>query len=215
LTAPVAVRGVVFDLDGTLVDGYEGITTSVNAARAHFGLPPLEAADVRGRVGAGLSNLMDDVLGPARSAEGATVFRAVYDDVCDTQTRPAPELAATLAALRGRGLRLSVASNKPVGYSRRILQHLEVLPYFDLVAGPETAGRVKPDPAMILACLTAMGVAASEAIYVGDMAIDAEAGRRAGVAVVLVAGGSDTHETLRGTGCTVLAGLPDLPGWLP
>ncbi len=204
------MRGIVFDLDGTLVDGYQGITSGVNAARAAFGLPALDEREVRGRVGLGLSNLMDDVVGPERSEAGAEIFRDVYDRVCVEQTRPAPALAATLAALRLRGFRLSVASNKPVAYSVRILDRLGVLPMFDLVAGPETAGTLKPEPSMIRACLASMGVSADQALYVGDMAIDAEAGERAGVSVVLVCGGSTSDQELRATGNPVVATLEEL-----
>jgi len=209
------VRGIVFDLDGTLVDGYQGIASGVNAARAAFGLHALSEDDVRGRVGLGLSNLMDEVVGPARAAEGAIIFRSVYDRVCVEQTRPVAGLGDTLQALRARGFRMSVASNKPAEYSVRILDRLGALPMFDEVAGPETAGSLKPDPSMIRTCLVAMGVPPSEALYVGDMEIDAEAGARAGVAVVLVSGGSTPSERLRDTGHPVLGALRELLDLLP
>jgi len=209
------LRGVVFDLDGTLVDGYEGIASGVNAARAAFGLPALASHDVRGRVGLGLSHLMDDVVGPERAAAGAAIFREVYDRVCAEQTHPVPALEATLSALRGRGFRISVASNKPVAYSIRILDRLGVRGLFDTIEGPETAGALKPDPTMIRACLAAMNVRPEEAVYVGDMTIDAEAGTRAGVAVLLVSGGSTSAEALRDTGHPVLRALTQLLDVLP
>jgi phosphoglycolate phosphatase len=209
------LRGIVFDLDGTLVDGYRGIATAVNAARATYGLPALAEDDVRGRVGSGLTHLMEDVVGRARSEAAAAIFRSVYDSVCVDQTRPVAALEATLTALRARGFRMSVASNKPVAYSIRILERLGVHFFFDTIEGPETAGALKPDPAMIRACLAAMGVTADEAIYVGDMTIDADAGVAAGVSVALVAGGSSAAEALRGTGQTVLSTLGELLDVLP
>ena len=213
--AQTRVRGIVFDLDGTLVDGYAGIATGVNAARHAFGLPALTVDDVRGRVGLGLSHLMDDVVGPARAAQGATIFRSVYDRVCVEQTHAVPDLVATLAALRARGIRLSVASNKPAVFSRRILESLAVRTQFDAIEGPETAGALKPDPAMILACLRAMDVPPGEALYVGDMPIDADAGAAAGVTVVLVCGGSCSKDELAATGRPVLDSLADVLGLLP
>ena len=203
-------RGIVFDLDGTLVDGYDGIAAGVNAARAVFALPPLPVDDVRGRVGHGLPHLMDDVVGRERAVVGTAIFRAVYDRVCEDQTRPAPALAETLSGLRARGVRMSVASNKPAAFSIRILERLAVRPYFDAIEGPETAGAAKPDPAMILACLRAMRVEIHDALYVGDMTLDAEAGARAGVAVVLLAGGSCPAAELAATGYPVLASFEDL-----
>ncbi len=67
---------------------------------------------------------------------------------------------------------------------------------------------------MLRACLQAMKVEANDAVYVGDMALDAEAGRRAGVRVVLVAGGSSELGELHATGCPVVPALPDLSGLL-
>jgi phosphoglycolate phosphatase len=209
------LRGVVFDLDGTLVDGYQGIATAVNAARASFGLAPLARDEVKGRVGQGLSQLMEDVVGTERAEAGAAVFRSVYDAVCVDETRPVEGLDTTLAALRERGIRMSVASNKPVAYSIRILERLGVHAFFDRIAGPETVGVLKPDPAMIRACLAAMGVSAGEAVYVGDMTLDAEAGCAAGVRVVLVSGGSTPLQALRDTGHPVVTRLPELLDVLP
>ena len=209
------MRGIVFDLDGTLVDGYPGITSGVNAARASFGLPPLDEQDVRGRVGLGLSNLMDEVVGPERSAAGAEIFRNVYDRVCVEQTHAVPALADTLAAIGARRFKMTVASNKPVAYSIRILDGLGVLSMFDLIAGPETAGALKPEPPMIRACLAAMNARPDQALYVGDMAIDAVAGERAGVRVVLVCGGSTSPQGLRDTGHPVLNTLNELLDLLP
>jgi phosphoglycolate phosphatase len=209
------VRGVVFDLDGTLVDGYDGIATAVNAARLAFSLHPLSAADVRGRVGHGLIHLMEDVVGRDRAIEATEIFRRTYDRVCEDETRAVPGLAAALAGLAARGLRMSVASNKPAAFSARILGRLGVMSRFDAIEGPETAGRLKPDPAMIEACLRAMRVPHGEALYVGDMVLDAEAGARAGVDTVLVSGGSSSDEELLATGCPVVGTLSDLLAVIP
>jgi phosphoglycolate phosphatase len=209
------VRGVVFDLDGTLVDGYEGIASGVNAARAAFALPSLTIEDVKGRVGLGLPHLMNDVVGPEHAEAGAAIFRDVYAQVCEAETRPAPGLLRTLADLAHRGFRTSVASNKPSEYSIRILERLGARSFFDAIEGPETAGAAKPEPQMIFACLRTMGITSAEALYVGDMPIDADAGARAGVRVVLVSGGSSPDDALRATGCRLLPTLTDILDLLP
>jgi HAD superfamily hydrolase (TIGR01549 family) len=167
-------------------------------------------ADVRARVGAGLSNLMKDVLGTARAAEGASIFRAAYDRVCEEQTHAVAGLIDVLAALSARSIRMSVASNKPAVYSSRILARLGAAEFMDTVEGPETAGVLKPDPAMIHACLAAMGVSPPDAVYVGDMTIDAVAARNAGVAAILIRGGSSSDAELEATGFPVVGALADL-----
>jgi 2-phosphoglycolate phosphatase len=209
------VRGVVFDLDGTLVDSYEAIGASVNAARETFGLPPLLADDVRRRVGRGLESLMEDVVGRERAAEGVAVFRARYAEIFPALTSALPGAVETLRELRRRGYRLAVASNKPARFGEPILERLGMRGFLDAVEGPDTAGSTKPHPAMIERCLREMGVASSETIYVGDMVLDVETGERAGIDVVLVGGGSSSLDDLRATGRAVLRSIVDLLDRLP
>lgn len=206
---PAAVRGIVFDLDGTLVDSYGPITTSLNHARQAFGLPALELSFVRSRVGRGLETLVSELVTEHDVERGVRLFRECYAEVHASGTRALPGVARTLTALRRHGYRLSVASNKPARFSRPILEAC-ALAGFDAVCGPDVVGTTKPDPRMILACLAAMGLPASAALYVGDMLLDVASAAAAGVPVVLVAGGSSPLEALRATGQPVLHGLSAL-----
>lgn len=212
---PCRVRGLVFDLDGTLVDSYAAIAVSLNAARAHFGLPALEEALVRRRVGRGLEVLVGELVGPDRVEAGVALFRERYARVFAEMTHPLPGVPATLRHLARAGIRMSVASNKPARFSVPILSEMGLLSLFDTVQGPDLAGATKPDPAMIRACLAEMRVGPDEAVYVGDMALDVRSAGAAGLPVVLVPGGSAPESELRQTGQTVLAslnGLIDLLG---
>jgi phosphoglycolate phosphatase len=207
---PERLRALVFDLDGTLVDSYRAIALGVNAAREAFALAPLAIEDVKRRVGHGLEDLMEDVLGPARAERGAALFRATYERIYLDATEALPDAVEAIAGLRARGYRLSVASNKPARFSAPILERLGMLASFDTVEGPETAGATKPDPRMIGRCLATMGVGKEHAAYVGDMTLDVESAARAGVASILVAGGSSSDAELRATGQRVLTGLREL-----
>jgi phosphoglycolate phosphatase len=209
------VRGIVFDLDGTLVDGFDGIATAVNAARAAAGLSALSRGEVTSRVGRGLDDLLASTLPATEVARGAAVFRAAYDTVCERESRPMPGAAEVLPDLSARGYRLAVASNKLASYSTRILRALGLAPALAAIHGPDTAGKPKPDPAMIDACLAAMGVERERAVYVGDMPLDVEAAVRAGVGIVLLAGGASPRAALERTGERVLAGLGELATSLP
>jgi phosphoglycolate phosphatase len=126
-----------------------------------------------------------------------------------------PDAGRVLPDLAARGYRLAVASNKLATYSVRILRALRLDASFDAIHGPDSAGRAKPDPAMIDACLAAMGVGRDGAVYVGDMPLDVDAAHRAGVGVVLLAGGASPREALEPTGARVLGGLRELAASLP
>ena len=209
------VRGVVFDLDGTLIDSYRAIATSLNHARAAFDLPALPEDVVRRQVGRGLESLVAELVGRDLVDQGVRLFRERYATAYAEGTFVLPGVPETLCALHERGLRMSVASNKPARFGRLILELLGLLELFDVVQGPDLSGSTKPDPTMIGLCLDAMGVARDEALYVGDMVLDVESGARAGLPVVLVPGGSSDPEALRVTGQRVLAHFEGLLELLP
>jgi phosphoglycolate phosphatase len=207
---PRGVRAFVFDLDGTLIDSYPAIAASLNYARSVFDLPPLSHAQVRRRVGRGLEVLIEEQVGAGHVEEGVRLFRERYAEVYAGQTSSLPGALETLRWLHGRGFRMAVASNKPARFAEPILRDLGMLRYLKCVMGPDVAGATKPHPAMIRRCLEVLRVAASEAVYVGDMVLDVQSAARAGLPVLLVPGGSSSLEQLEATGETVLDSLGSL-----
>jgi phosphoglycolate phosphatase-like HAD superfamily hydrolase len=210
-----AVRALIFDLDGTLVDSYAAIAESLNHARNAFGLPPLPAREVRRAVGRGLDHLVADLVGPDRVEAGVELFRERYAQVYAEKTVALPRSRSTLRRLHRRGYRMAVASNKPARFGEPILRETGLLPFLSCVQGPDRTGKTKPDPTMILACLRALAASRRESLYVGDMVLDVESAARAGISVILVAGGSSSPDELRGTAQTVLPGLEALLDLLP
>jgi phosphoglycolate phosphatase len=214
LVDPAAIRGLIFDLDGTLVDSYAAIHASLNHARARHGLPALDEATVRRRVGRGLETLIAELVGESHVAAGVRLFRERYAEVYREMTVALPGARETLRELHGEGCRMTVASNKPARFGEPILAALGMRPYLVGVLGPDSVGSTKPEPAMLARCLDLLGLTAARAAYVGDMVLDVETARRAGVPVLLVGGGSSTLDELRATGQPVLERLDRLPGLL-
>lgn len=207
---PAAVRGLVFDLDGTLVDSYEAIAASLNHARAGFGLPPLPVSRVRRAVGRGLERLVADMIGPDHVNDGVRLFRERYAETFRPMTRALPGARETLRRLHGWGYRMAVASNKPARFAEPILADAGMLPYLLAVQGPDRSGTTKPEPTMVRNCLRALALSPAQALYVGDMVLDVETAARAGLPVVLVEGGSSPREALEETGQRVLGSLSSL-----
>ena len=190
-------RAVLFDFDGTLGDSYPAITASVNYVRSLYGMPPLEEAEVRRHVGRGAPYLLEHTV-PAGSIEANTAaYRAHHPSVLRSGTRLMPGAAEALRTLHERGLRLGVCSNKPVGFTKELLAYFKVDSCVDVVLGPEDVARPKPAPDMLLEALSRLRLTASEALYVGDMTVDIQTARAAGVTVWVVPMGSDELQSLR------------------
>src|SRR5262245_5303003 len=180
------VRAVLFDFDGTLADAYAGITASVNHVRAAHGLPPLEEAEVRRHVGCGPVYLIQHTVPGADLDAGLARYRAHHPSVMCSGTRLLPGAAECVTTLHRAGQKLAVCSNKPVLFTRQLLEHLGLLPFLDTVVGPEDVSHPKPAPDMLLLGLRRLGVSPAETLYVGDMTVDIATARAASVRVWVV-----------------------------
>lgn len=207
----------LFDFDGTLADSFAAITASTNFVRRSYDLPVLPEAVVREYVGYGLSNLMQELVPTANPAEAVARYREHHRGAMFAGTRLMPGVAETLPALAGRGVRMAVCSNKSVSFTRDLVAALGIAPYFAAVLGPEdVGGKAKPDPAMLYEGLARVGATAAETVYVGDMAIDVQVSRAAGMTVWLVPGGAMGKESPLAAGPDrVLTGFGELLDLLP
>ncbi len=213
---PRAIRAVVFDMDGTLLDSYAAIHASVAEVQRHFGLPEWTLEETRRRVGRGVDVLMREAVGEARKAEGTRLFLSSYEASGPEATRLLPGADDVTRALHDRGVKLAVASNKPGVFSRQLLAHLGLLDRFAAVHGPDDGFPPKPAPHMVFMALALLGVPASEALFVGDMPIDVLTARAAEVAVAAVATGSATAEELAAAAPDyLLSSLADLMHLFP
>jgi len=216
---------LVFDLDGTLIDGYEAIADALAFAMGRLGEAPLPLPRVRRMVGHGLESLLEDAVGKERAAEGVSLFRERYPEVAVEKSHLLPGVAETLDVLRSRGHRMALASNKPARFSRMILEAKGVAGYFPalrsapdgalLIAGPDAETPAKPDPTMLRRLMAGEGVSPGETVAVGDMEVDSDFARAAGCRVVLIPGGSRSRQELLGVDAdALLDSIEALPAWL-
>jgi phosphoglycolate phosphatase len=190
------LRAVLFDFDGTLGDSYPAIAASVNHVRALRGLPPLTQDEVRRHVGRGPGYLLSHTVPSGNVSANIVAYRAHHPSVLREGTQLMPGAREILAALHERGLRLGVCSNKPLPFTRELLEYFAVASYLDVVLGPEDVTHPKPAPDMLREALRRLDVPAAEALYIGDMVVDIQTARSAGVRVWIVPTGSDTAEDI-------------------
>lgn len=198
MTALLRYRAVLFDLDGTLVDSYSALADAVNFARRRHGFADLPAGRIREFVGDGLETLLqrafeiDDVPPTVHEA-----FEERYDEICCEQSHVLEDVDTTIHELAALGVQMAVCTNKTTSFSRKILEFLQLAPYFRAIVGPDVAGARKPDGKHLLVTLAATDVPASDALFVGDMPLDVETARNSGIDVAVVPTGSASAERLR------------------
>ena len=218
------IRALIFDLDGTLIDSKLDLALAVNAARAHMNLPPLEHEEIFGYVGQGAPMLIRQSLGSLGTDENVEralryfldYYRAHMLD--NTLTYPGVREALEELDRRAQGngpLQMAVLTNKPVRFSKLILDGLEMSRYFQFVYGGNSFERKKPDPIGVEVLLRDFGRTPQEALMVGDSEIDIQTARNAGIWACGVTYGLGSHRLAEYPPDLLLDNLAELPSHLP
>ena len=181
--APFAdVRVLVFDLDGTLIDSGIDLALSVNATLKEMGRQPLPHHRIFSYVGQGAARLIEQALGsgstPERCEQGLAFFLSYYRQHMLDNTVTYPGVREGLAALDG--MPMAVLTNKPVRFSRQILEGLGLASYFRYIYGGNSFQTKKPDPAGMGVLMRDFGAAPAQVMLVGDSEIDVQTARNAG-----------------------------------
>jgi len=178
---------LIFDLDGTLIDSSEDIAWSVNRTLERLGFEPLTYSVILSYIGWGVKMLLNQAL-PDDSKqlldEAKGIFLDLYGRHLTIKTRPYPGVEETLHALHGRGLKMAIVTNKPISFTREILDALSLTPLFTPVLGGDSVRRKKPDPESAETVLRAHDISPARALFIGDSRIDIETGKAAGTATI-------------------------------
>ncbi len=191
--------GYLFDLDGTLIDSAPDIDAALNAALTAAGLPGVGEALTRHWVGHGSRVLLQQALthhgrldliaDESRTTALLKVFIDHYTAHIADSSRPYPTVVETLDALRSRGARLAVVTNKLTKLSHQVLKALDLHGYFDAIVCGDTLPQSKPHAAPALHACQTLRVPPMDALFVGDSTTDVETARNAGCPVVCVRDG--------------------------
>lgn len=186
------IRGVLFDLDGTLCNTLGDIAYAANVALEAVDAPMHPVDDYAEWVGWGLKNLCKAALG---EDEGERLDRMVEVAVAEyykfpmERSYPYPGIPELLDELTRRGLPMGVATNKPHEFAVAIIESIFARWSFASVEGYKDDVPRKPDAASALAVAEAMGVPPGEIALVGDSEVDVATARNAGMVPIGVSWG--------------------------
>jgi HAD superfamily hydrolase (TIGR01509 family) len=187
------IKQVIFDLDGTLVDAFKAVTVSLNHALKEKGYSVFSHETIKRKVGWGDRHLVSCFVKPKDVDAVLAVYRRHHRMSLKRGVKFLPGAKKILTDLKKKKYKLAVASNRPTFFSHIILRTLKARKYFHCVLCADRVKNPKPAPDLLRQILKKSALKPKDALYVGDMTIDAETGRRARMRTVIVLTGSNSH----------------------
>jgi len=196
------IKGVIFDLDGTLIDSLETYCMAFNRIVERYGLKPIDIREISDFLNQfiSLEQLLEKLypsLGPDEIQDFMLEMRKEFIALAKHHITLKPDAREVLISLKDKGMKIGVATGR---MSRgdgkwRELKNLGINILVDTVV---TAGETKPkpDPASLIKCAEQLALSLDECIFVGDSTVDVIAGKNAGVKVIAIPSGVATREQL-------------------
>lgn len=205
------IKGIIFDLDGTLVDTLGDLTDSMNAALAQLGRPGHSPDEYRSMVGYGLRRFAEAALGPeyvGLADELVKRMAAYYLNHCLIKTTPYDGMKETINALTQRGFQLAVLTNKNQAPSEVMSRYHFGDKTFDPIVGAAEGRTPKPDPTTTFEILQQWNLSPDEALFVGDSETDVQTAINADVRPVGCLWGFRSRDRLIEAGANILISYP-------
>ncbi len=193
---------VIFDLDGTLFNTTGAMKACGNEALSKLGLPLLEAEDYARFSGAGVEEYVHSILDRVGDKEhkNAALFWQYYTSKNEAEQKelnvPYEGIHELLFALKEKGIRLGVLSNKNDDACTPIVKETFGEEMFDQIRGQREGIPPKPDPLGAFEMMKSFCVKPEECLYVGDTQVDMLTGKNAGIDTVAVLWGYREKEIL-------------------
>lgn len=202
---------VIFDLDGTLLNTLEDLKDSVNYALGRADMPLRSMEEIRGFVGNGVRRLLELAVPEGeenpRFEEVFGDFRSYYGQHCNDKTAPYPHMMELLKALKEKGYKMAIVSNKYYDGVQE-LKRLYFMDYISVAIGEKEGIRKKPAPDTVLAALEELGSSRETSVYVGDSEVDIATAANTGMDCIAVAWGFRTRAEQERAGGRVFADDP-------
>ena len=195
------IRGVILDVDGTLVDSNDAHARAWVEALAQAGIP-VEYEKVRRLIGMGGDKLMPEAAGLEEDSPAGKKIGEARSEIFKTKylyrLKPFPRVEELLARMKDEGLRLVVASSAKEDELKALLKIAGATQFIEEKTSSSDADNSKPDPDIVQAALDELGLERDEVIMIGDTPYDVEAAARAGIKTIALRSGGWDDEGLRG-----------------
>lgn len=206
-------KGVIFDLDGTLVNSLEDIADSMNTILKNNNLATHELISYKNFIGNGIRNLVGKAL-PEANRKNELIDRCynsmieVYSNNCINKTIPYDGITELLNELVSRNIKLAVFSNKADELTKKIVSTLFSDWKFEAIIGLTIEANKKPNPSGAFQISEKMGISPKEMLFVGDSGVDMQTANNAGMYGVGVLWGFQTKEEITANGAKYLLNHP-------
>jgi phosphoglycolate phosphatase len=192
-------KGVIFDLDGTLVDTLEDLAAAMNFGLAELGEPTHSVDECRKMIGNGVAKFAERALSSDKQhlhGELLGLMKARYLDKCFVYSSLYDGIAECVGSLQAAGVKLGVVTNKNADAAVLIVEYFFGKGTFEAIIGIEGDKWVKPDPAGTHKAIGVMGLEKEEVLFVGDSDVDIATGINSGTKPVGVTWGFRSREQL-------------------
>ncbi len=205
------IEAIIFDLDGTLLNTLDDLCNSVNHALTKNAQPTISLEDTRRFVGNGVERLMESAVPGGKSnplfEKCLEDFKDHYSKNSEVLTRSYPGIIGLLEALKNRGYKMAVVSNKFDEAVKGLCQKYFGA-YIKTAMGESADTPKKPAPDMVFKALKELGVEKERALYVGDSEVDIKTAANAGLPCVCVSWGFRDVQTLKENGAGLIVNEP-------
>lgn len=194
VSTPLAIKAVVIDLDGTLLDTAPDLADSAMAMAADLGLPAITLDEVKTYIGNGVSRLVKRVLtrdmyadpAPELFAKALPIYEQHYAEWVSRRSRPFAGVVEGLQAIKAHGVHMACITNKAARFTHPLLKDTGLFDYFELILSGDTLPEKKPSPLPLLHACSVFACEPSELLLIGDSLNDTQAARAAGSPVFCV-----------------------------
>lgn len=190
------IRGIIFDLDGTLLNSVESIYKSFNYALKSLGYQAIERDEIGRLSENSIINTMSQRVGSGEVNDAMKLFKEKYTELVVNAPSLFPDARRIISSIKDSGLVMGIATNARRKYAGKILKRLKIEEYFTAVIGADDPEKSKPNPDMIYNALKCMNLPKENIVFVGDSVIDIETGKNAEIDVYAIPTGFETKERL-------------------